>query len=336
MTRTSKFSLFVVILAVTMLAPRLANAYCVYNSKNSDRTVMIAQLQKGGGDYRGHPSSLGAYTHGWSKWFVSTLAPGGKSCCNWKNRDCNNGGRDTPIIFSAVDQSKTGTDQDFKAQECYKVIPAGGALMVTARRGNISCKERSKYGRDLRYYHQLNKLSWKMRRVVNDANRLSTRKQRKDRINWNNVFEGGNLADGRKQGICRGYLTPGDRGLDMIIYKKITGKKVRDKNAKSLLLGRLENETCIAELFGEQFRFGSFEYLTRGTAAKWVKSDGGRAGSHEAMYAGVDWTGHLLNICRAKYKGAVHPGKQWSNQCYIAVDGKGIGIKPPFEVLVSR
>jgi hypothetical protein len=35
------------ILLVTLLAPRLANAFCIYNSKGSDRTVMIAQLEIG-------------------------------------------------------------------------------------------------------------------------------------------------------------------------------------------------------------------------------------------------------------------------------------------------
>jgi hypothetical protein len=122
----------------------------------------------------------------------------------------------------------------------------------------------------------------------------------------------------------------------MQVVKKIQGKKVRDKNFNSLLLGRLVNETYIGELFGQEVRFAYFEYRTRGTRAKWVKSDGKRASARYAMYAGVDWTGGLLNICRAKYKGAVHAGKQWRNQCYIGVEGKGVGVKAPFEVLVSR
>lgn len=336
MTGSSKFALVAMVLLMTLVAPRLANAFCVYNDKNSDRTVIISQLHKGGDDFRGSSINLSAFSHGGSSWFVATLAPGGKSCCNWKNRDCNKGARGTSLIFSAIDQAKNVTDENFKAQQCYKTIPAGGALMVTARRGNISCKERSRYGRGHGYYHQLNSLTWKMRRVVHDPNRLSQRKPRKDRIDWNNVFDGGKLANGQKQGVCRGYVTPGDRSLDMIIVKKIQGRNVRDKNFNSLLLGRLENETCIGELFGQQVRFARFEYLTRGTRAKWVKSDGNRASARDAMYAGVDWTGSLLNICRAKYKGAVHAGKQWSDQCYIGVDGKGIGVKAPFEVLVSR
>jgi len=198
MTGNSKFTLMAVTLLLTLLAPRLANAYCVYNSKGSDRTVIIAQLQKGKGDFRGSSAFLSAFSHGGSTWFMATMAPGGKSCCNWKNRDCNNGARGTSLIFSAIDQAKNGTDENFKAQQCYKIIPAGGALVVTAKRGNISCKEGSRYGRGHGYYHQLNSLSWKARRVVHDPNRLSQRKVRKDSIDRNNVFDGGKRANGQK------------------------------------------------------------------------------------------------------------------------------------------
>jgi hypothetical protein len=265
---------------------------------------------------------------------VATLKPGGKSCCNWKNKECNKGNRDTSLLFGAIDQAKAGGVEKLEAQLCHKVIPAGGALVVTARGGNISCKEGTRYGRGLGYYHQLNSLSWKMRRTIFDQPRA---KRRVDKIDWNNVFDGGKLANGKKQGVCRGYLgASGEGGLDMKIVRAIQGKKSRPKNFKGLLLGRLQNDRCIGELFGHQVRFDNFEYLTRGTRAKWVKSDGKRASARNAMYAGVDWTGGLLNICRAKYKGAVHAGKQWSNQCYIGVDGKGIGIRAPFEVLVSR
>ncbi|CAN0557200.1 unnamed protein product, partial [Laminaria digitata] len=106
MTRISKFVLISAILLMTLVVPRLANAFCVYNAKNSDRTVIIAQLQKGGDDFRGSSPNLSAFSHGGSTWFVATLAPGGKSCCNWKNRDCNNGARGTSLIFSAIDQAK--------------------------------------------------------------------------------------------------------------------------------------------------------------------------------------------------------------------------------------
>ena len=226
-------------------------------------------------------------------------------------------------------------DEVWKANLCHGIIPAGGALVVKSRDGNISCKERSKLGHDLGYYQQLNALSWKMRRTYWDS--LSTR-SRTDDVDWNNVFDGGKLANGSKQGVCRGYISPEYYAWDQKLYKKATKQKLQPKNFKSLLLGRLENDTCIGELHGMEVKMSNFEYLTKQTSSRvrWVKSDGGRAGKHEAMYAGVDWNTHLLAICRAPYKGAVHAGKQYGNTCRIGVDDKGIGIKAPFEVLVLR
>jgi len=318
------------VLFLGVLSPRLAKAYCVYNAEKSDRTVMIAQLQNGE-DFITNTQYLEAFSHGgWSERFVTTLEPGGKSCCNWKNEDCNKGeGRGTSLIFAAIDQGDTGRSENYNAQLCYKVIPAGGALVVTARSGDIFCKEGSHFGRGHGYYHQLNSLSWEMRRTYYDH---ATVKTRKDEIDWSNVFPGGRKQDGSIQGVCRGYLTPGDRGLLM----KIVRGKVNSKEFRSLLLGRLEGDICIGELFGRLVRFDNFEYLTRNTKAKWVKSDGSRASARNAMYAGVDWTGALLNICRVNYKGAIHVGKQWSDQCYIGVEDKGIGVKAPFEILVSH
>lgn len=339
MTKTSKIALMAMVLLLTLLSPRLANAYCVYNAKNSDRTVTIAQIQKGE-QFRNNYGDLQAFQSTSGRFFAATLKPGGKSCCNWREKDCNSGGRNHSLIFAAVDQDVqpkmlgSGTDEEvWRAEMCQGIIPAGGALVVTAKGGGISCKAGSKYGQGLGYYHPLNNLAWKMRRPLSD--RMSGRK-RVDKVDWNNVFDGGKLADGSKQGVCRGYLTPGDRSLQMKFVKAMQGKKLSPKNSKGLVLGRLENDICIAELFGGELRFGVFEYLVRGTRAKWVKSDGKRAGSRTAMYAGVDWTTKLLNICRAKYKGGVHPGKQYGDQCYIAVDGKGFGVRAPFEVLVKR
>lgn len=335
MTRTSKFLLMAVILLLTLLSPRLANAFCVYNSKNSDRTVMVSQLLNGN-TFRKNTSYLEAFSTGFSSWFVAKLAPNGKSCCNWQNKDCNKGGgRNHSLIFGAIDQAGASKSENFKAEMCHGIIPAGGALVVTAKGGKITCRAGSSYGRNLGYYHPLNNLSWKMRRSHYD--RMSNPSTRTDKVDWPNVFAGGKLPNGKKLGVCRAYLTAGDRGLDMQIVRAIQGKKTKPKNSKSLLLGYLEDTKCVGELHGVQFRFsGNYEYLVRGTRAKWVKSDGGQASSRDAMYAGVDWTSHLLNICRAKYKGGVYAGKQWRDHCYIGIGGKGVGVKAPFEVLVSR
>ncbi|MFT5485963.1 MAG: hypothetical protein ACI9JL_002418 [Paracoccaceae bacterium] len=334
MTKTSKIALMAMVLLLTLLSPRLANAFCVYNSKNSDRTVMISQFLNGN-TFRTNTGYLEAFGTGFSSWFVTKLAPNGKSCCNWQNKDCNKGGgRNHSLIFGAINQSGTSKSETFKAQMCHGVIPAGGALVVTAKGGKITCRAGSKYGRDLGYYHPTNSLSWKMRHKHYD--RMYTPSQRADKVDWPNVFAGGKLPDGSKLGVCRGYRSALNLDWQQKMARGIQGREKPNKNSKGLILGHLENKICIAEMFGQQVRFGTYEYLVAGTRAKWVKSDGGRASSRNAMYAGVDWTSHLLNICRAKYKGGVYPGKQYGDQCYIAAEGKAFGVRAPFEVLVKR
>lgn len=338
MTMTSKIALMAMVLVLTFLSPRLASAYCVYNSKNSDRTVTIVQLQNGG-KYHENQGDLRAFGTT-SRFFGATLKPGGKSCCNWKEKDCNTQGRNASLIFGAIDRDVqprmfgSGVrDEVWEAEMCHGIIPAGGALVVTAKGGKISCRERSGYGRDLGYYQPLNNLSWKMRRAHFD--RISVRK-REDKVGWPKVFAGGKLPDGSKLGVCRGYKTPTMLVWQQKMARSLQGRKKPNKNSKGLLLGHLNNDLCIAEMFGQQVRFGNYEYLVQGTRAKWVKSDGAPASSRNAMYAGVDWTSKLLNICRAKYKGGIYPGKQYGDQCYIAAEGKAFGVRAPFEVLVKR
>lgn len=338
MTGVSKISLVAACLLLTLLAPRLANAYCVYNDKNSDRMVTIVQLQNGQ-QYYDNDGSLTAFGTT-SRFFGATLKPGGKSCCNWKEKDCNTQGRNASLIFGAIDQDVqprmfgSGVrDEIWRAEMCHGVIPAGGALVVTAKGGKIACRERSGYGRDIGYYHPSNNLTWKMRRAHFD--RISARK-RDDNVNWSTVFVGGKRPDGSKLGVCRGYKSGTKLDWKQRMARGIQGRSRPNKNSKGLILGQLENKTCIAEMFGQQVRFDNFEYLVKGTRAKWVKSDGNPADSRKGMYAGVDWTSKLLNICRAKHKGGVYPGKQYGDQCYIAAEGKAFGVRAPFEVLVKR
>jgi hypothetical protein len=333
MTMTSKIALMAMVLLLTLLSPRLANAFCVYNSRNSDRTVTISQLHNGD-KFRTNSGSLEAFNTGLSSWFFTKLAPNSKSCCNWKNKDCNKGGgRNASLIFGAINQSENSRQINYKTEMCHGVIPAGGALVVTAKSGKITCRASSKYGRDLGYYHPTNNLSWKMRRSF--YYRMNGR-SRTDTVDWPNVFSGGKLPDGSKLGVCRGYRSALNLDWQQKMARGIQGRKKPNKNTKGLILGHLENDICIAEMFGQQVRFGNYEYLVQGTRAKWVKSDGAPASSRKAMYAGVDWTTKLLNICRAKYNGGVYPGKQYGDQCYIAAEGKAFGVRAPFEVLVKR
>jgi len=94
-------------------------AFCIYN--RSDIKFFI--WQAGGG------------TDVAPKQFRVDINPGGKECCNWKNKDCNKEGkRDSTLVFNV--EKKAGDNKNI----CIVTIPAGGYVEVKGKNGAYSCE----------------------------------------------------------------------------------------------------------------------------------------------------------------------------------------------------
>ncbi len=74
-------------LALLALAPT-ANAYCIHNELKN-REVVIEQEE--------HPDALRN-----DRRMRVTIAPGGKQCCDFRQLDCNPGGRENSVVGLAV------------------------------------------------------------------------------------------------------------------------------------------------------------------------------------------------------------------------------------------
>ena len=95
-------------LAALVLSTHAA-AFCVYN--HSDKEVEFRQDSASGIPFKG---------------FSKTVEPGGKACCNWKNRDCNMiGGQKAPLGMFTHVKGEKGLMGTQKIYGCG--VPANGS-----------------------------------------------------------------------------------------------------------------------------------------------------------------------------------------------------------------
>ncbi|QJR13744.1 hypothetical protein [Usitatibacter palustris] len=86
-----------------------ASAFCVYNY--SDKSVKFSQDSASGIPFKG---------------FSKTVDPGGKACCNYKNRDCNMiGGQTAPLGMFTHIKGEKGLMGTQKISGCG--VPANGS-----------------------------------------------------------------------------------------------------------------------------------------------------------------------------------------------------------------
>ena len=99
-----------------LLAPAgPAQAFCIYN--HSDTDLYVNEIE--GGSFLRH--------------FQNVVEAGGKACCNWKNKDCNEKGkRDSVLKFSAC--------ASIDSCPCREVeVKAGGWMDINGSGNNITC-----------------------------------------------------------------------------------------------------------------------------------------------------------------------------------------------------
>ncbi len=99
-------------------------AFCVYNKTDAE---IVATESKGG--------------RGLSR-FKATIEPGERSCCNWKNRDCNKEGKKDSIVEFEVEYIiHLGQDNVTFKTICKDFpIKAGGWLEVVGKDRQYQCK----------------------------------------------------------------------------------------------------------------------------------------------------------------------------------------------------
>ncbi len=105
------------LLLVLLLAPAApASAFCIYNK--SDLKVRVDQI------------SGGKFGHSFTRY----IDPGGRACCNWKNKDCNkNGHKDSEVGFGV-------TSPDIQGQYCLGVkVKAGGWMDIHKDGHHLRC-----------------------------------------------------------------------------------------------------------------------------------------------------------------------------------------------------
>lgn len=96
----------------SLLVVRGADAFCVYN--NTDKELHVSEDVNGGSFWRA---------------FEQNIAPGGKACCNWKEKSCNKGGKRESIVrFTVRANWAYGTENVTLCQSFP--IKAGGSLVV--------------------------------------------------------------------------------------------------------------------------------------------------------------------------------------------------------------
>ena len=99
-------------------------AFCVYNK--TDAEIMVTETKGGKGLSR----------------FKAIISANNHACCNWKNKDCNTGGkRDSIVRFKVEYLLHTGRDSVVYVPICQDFpIKAGGWLEVVGKNQHYQCK----------------------------------------------------------------------------------------------------------------------------------------------------------------------------------------------------
>ena len=98
--------------------------------------------------------------------------------------------------------------------------------------------------------------------------------------------------------------------------------------------GKLIENYCNFGFGGQELRSSNYEVLSyRGNNSgyRWVRS---LSSSDTAIVAGQEATGENLFLCRASYRGGIHPGKLVKNRCNIGFQGQELQINN-YEILIS-
>ena len=111
----------------------------------------------------------------------------------------------------------------------------------------------------------------------------------------------------------------------------------RGNHKNSIHPGKLWKSNCLIPWGGSEILLDKFEVMTTkpgNLQLKWVAPYAANMpvqGGYNDMVEGFG--GYPQPICRAPYKGGVHPGKLWKGSCLIPWSGKEIIIKSGYEVL---
>jgi|GEM_PF-2491046 len=92
--------------------------------------------------------------------------------------------------------------------------------------------------------------------------------------------------------------------------------------------GKVIGDRCNITYGGREILRDNFRILV-GNSVRWV-SKYGRIG--DAVIGGRE-DGHPLYVCRARYRGGIHPGKVVGRNCNIGYDGREI-VRRNYEVLI--